>query len=298
MNMIIDQYLRSFMHRRSGRWGKLLLWVEWSHNTSWNMGTGSTPYEITFGRKPFNFSEYLLGSSNIDAVDDMLTHRDEVFHNIRKKLLKAQATMKHQADSRRREVIYQPGDWVLLKLRPYRQQSAKEKHKVYGKLVKCYYGPFQILERVGPVACRLKLPEGALIHSVFHCSLLKPFHVQPDAASLPEFLEQFFKDQPVIFPLAVLNYRQSSTTEDGPREVLVQWCGLSPDETSWENWDQLKRDHHLEDKVIFQGPREDDSMINTELAEHKKGSKIAEKEVQTARAKRRITKPSYLRDYI
>lgn len=198
MNMIIDQYLRSFMHHRSGRWGKLLLWVEWSHNTSWNMGTGSTPYEITFGRKPFNFSEYLLGSSNIDAVDDMLTHRDEVFHNIRKKLLKAQATMKHQADSRRREVIYQPGDWVLLKLRPYRQQSAKEKHEVYGKLAKCYYGPFQILEWVGPVACRLKLPEGALIHSVFHCFLLKPFHVQPDAASLPEFLEQFFKDQPVI----------------------------------------------------------------------------------------------------
>lgn len=42
LNKIIEQYLRAFVHRRSRTWGKLLLWVEWSHNTSWNVGTGST----------------------------------------------------------------------------------------------------------------------------------------------------------------------------------------------------------------------------------------------------------------
>lgn len=89
MNKIIEQYLRSFVHRRPGTWGKFLPWVEWSHNMSWNMGTGSTPYEVTFGRKPFNFPDYLSGSSNVDAVDDMLQTRDEVFATIRKKLLKA-----------------------------------------------------------------------------------------------------------------------------------------------------------------------------------------------------------------
>ena len=39
--------------------------------------------------------------------------------------------------------------------------------------------------------------------------------------------------------------------------MLVQWEGLSPDDTLWENWDQLCEDYHLEDKVILQGPTKD-----------------------------------------
>ena len=64
MNRIIEQYLRAFAHRRPRVWGKLLLWVEWSHNTSWNAATRSTPYEITFGRKPFNFPDYITEHQN------------------------------------------------------------------------------------------------------------------------------------------------------------------------------------------------------------------------------------------
>ena len=76
LNRVIEQYLRAFIHRRPSLWGKLLSGVEWSHNTSWNVGTGATPYEITFGRKPFNFAEYILGSSKVDAVEEMMIDRD------------------------------------------------------------------------------------------------------------------------------------------------------------------------------------------------------------------------------
>ena len=55
----------------------------------------------------------------------MLIDREETFQAIRKKLMKAQDTMKKHADSKRWEVNYQVGDWVLLKLRPHRQTSAK-----------------------------------------------------------------------------------------------------------------------------------------------------------------------------
>lgn len=136
MNRTIEQYLRAFAHRRPITWGKFLPWVELSHNTSWNLGTGTTPYEITFGRKPFSFPDYLSGTSNIDVVDEALTNREEVFHSIRKKLLKAQTTMKSQANMKRREVHYQPGDWVLLRLRPYRQRSAKGSQSFSDKLAK------------------------------------------------------------------------------------------------------------------------------------------------------------------
>lgn len=70
------------MHCKPRTWGKLLLWVEWSHNTSWNVAIGSTPYEITFGHKPFNFPEYIAGSSKLDAVEDMLKDREETFQDI------------------------------------------------------------------------------------------------------------------------------------------------------------------------------------------------------------------------
>lgn len=126
MNRVIEQYLHAFVHRRAATWGKFLPWIELSHNTSWNSGTGSTPYEITFVRKPFSFPDYLAGSSRIDSVDDLLTTRDEVFASIRWKLIKAQAYMKKTADAKCREVTYDLGSWVLLKLRPYRQRSAKE----------------------------------------------------------------------------------------------------------------------------------------------------------------------------
>ena len=116
LNRVVEQYLRAFVHQRPRTWGKLLPWVEWSHNTSWNVGTSTTPCEITFGHKSFNFPKYIIGTSNIDVVDDLLVNREETFHFIRKKLLKAQALMKQHADTRRKEVNYQPGDWVTLKL--------------------------------------------------------------------------------------------------------------------------------------------------------------------------------------
>lgn len=102
MNRIIEQYLRAFVHRKPQTWGKLLLWVEWSHNTSWNVATGTTPYDITFELKPFNFLDYITRSSKLDAVEEMLKDRDETFQIIQKKLLKAQTTMKHFADAKRK----------------------------------------------------------------------------------------------------------------------------------------------------------------------------------------------------
>jgi len=182
LNHVIEQYLRAFVHRRPNSWGKLLMWVEWSHNTSWNAATGSTPYEITFGRKPFNYPEYLARKSKLDVVDDMLTTREDTFRLIRKKLLKAQGLMKKYADAKCRDFVYQVGDWVMVKLRPHRQTSAKPQSHISSKLSKHFYGPLEIIERIGPVAYRLKLPEDARIHPVFHCSILKPFKGSPAAA--------------------------------------------------------------------------------------------------------------------
>lgn len=55
------------------------------------------------------------------------------------------------------------------------------------KLSSCYFGPFEILERVGSVVCKLKLPEGSRVHLVFHVLLLKksPLEGQQLSATAP-----------------------------------------------------------------------------------------------------------------
>ena len=67
--------------------------------------------------------------------------------------------------------MFNKGDFVYLKVSPMKGVTH---FGVKGKLAPRYIGPFQILERYGKVAHRLKLPEHlTAVHDVFHVSQLK-----------------------------------------------------------------------------------------------------------------------------
>ena len=145
--------------------------------------------------------------------------------------------------------------------------------------------PLRTYCRIGPAAYKLKLPDNSRIHPVFHISLLKLFR-SPEpvndqyCSTLPPHYEH---DQLVITPLAILSTRYSA---DSKLEVLVQWQGLSPDDTTWEDWDKLREAYHLEDKVIPEGVKDDSNIAATR-------NNIAE-----TRPRRKKKIPAYLRDCV
>ena len=109
-NRVVEQYLRTFVHRKPTTWGRFLLWAEWSYNTSVHSTTGLTLFEVTFGRKPPNYPHYVEGSAKVEAVDEWLSQREEVFSLLRQKLLKAQEHMKAIVDGHHRDHEFHIGD--------------------------------------------------------------------------------------------------------------------------------------------------------------------------------------------
>lgn len=145
--------------------------------------------------------------------------------------------MKQLADAKRRDVKFDIGDWVLLRIQPYRQKTLFRRSSQ--KLSHRYYGPFQIEAKHGEVAYRLALPEGTRIHPVFHVSLLKPWvgEGEPDMGTLPPLRNnEALKLQPAM----ILEVRWRNKGDKKVADILVQWEGFNAADATWEEYDQIE----------------------------------------------------------
>lgn len=135
-------------------------------------------------------------------------------------MTQAQGRMKLYADQHRKERVFEVGDWVYLKLQPFRQNSLSLRKNL--KLATKYFGPYQVIEKVGAVAYRLDLPPESRIHPVFHVSLLKKYlgeGVLPSQALPPVDDSGIF----LVFPVEVTPVDEEMQPRSDTLMVNVTW---------------------------------------------------------------------------
>ncbi|XP_027150278.1 uncharacterized protein LOC113750511 [Coffea eugenioides] len=151
---------------------------------------------------------------------------------IRQRFQTAQNRQKSYTDHRRKNLEFEIGDKVFLRVTPLKGKIKARKEK---KLQPRYIGPFSILQRIGKVAYRLELP-GSLsrIHDVFHVSLLKKYHPDPTHVLSPEDIEL---DESLTYkerPIRVLDWKVKDLRNKQIPLVKVLWRHHEVEEVTWE----------------------------------------------------------------
>lgn len=226
VNRIITMYLRCLAGGRPKSWLKWLPWAEFCYNSSYQSALKCSPFKVVYGRDAPPMVSYQAGDSKskVAAIDAQLQDRDEFLAEIKDRLVQAQVTMKSYQDKRRREVKFNIGDWVWLRLQ---QRTVVGVTSVApSKLGPKFFCPYQAIQRIGVVSYRLQLPPNARIHDVFHVSLLKKFEGSAPSQLVPL--------PGVLFQLLRVRLNR------GVWEVLVKWIGRSDADTSWEQVEEFK----------------------------------------------------------
>ncbi|GKE84164.1 putative reverse transcriptase domain-containing protein, partial [Tanacetum coccineum] len=200
----LEELLRACATNFGGNWDTHLPLVEFSYNNSYNSSVKCAPFEALYGRKcrmPIAWAE--VGESKLFGPE-----------------------------------IFNVGDKVLLKVSPRKGVVHFDKRS---KLSPRYVGPFEIVERVCPVAYRLRLPQDLLgVHDTFHVSNLKKYLAD---VNLHVPLEVKINDKLhfVAEPMEIMDCEVKKLKKRRISIVKVRWNSRRGPESTWEREDEMKR---------------------------------------------------------
>ncbi|GJV84891.1 hypothetical protein Tco_1524789 [Tanacetum coccineum] len=191
-----------------------------------------------YGRKcrsPVLWAE--IGGSSLIRPELVQETTDKVVL-VKKKPKATRDRQKSYVDYRRKPLEFEVGDRVLLKVTPWKGVVHFGKK---GKLAPRYVGPFEILERIGLVAYRLRLPkELNNVHDTFHVSNLKKCLAD---ANLHMPLDKIKVDKTLRFveePVEIMDREIRKLKHRKVVLVKVRCNSKRGPEFTWEREDQMR----------------------------------------------------------
>ncbi|GJW74538.1 putative reverse transcriptase domain-containing protein [Tanacetum coccineum] len=189
-------------------WVNHLLLVEFSYNNSYHASIKAAPFEALYGQKchsPVCWTE--VGEAQL-LGPELIQETTKKIIQIKQRMQAARDRQKSYADLKGKPMEFQIGDKVMLKVSPWKRVVRFGKR---GKLNPRYVGPFKVIEQVGAISYKLKLPEElSRVHNTFHVSNLKKCHA----------------DKPLAISLNVLHLMTSFSMSKNPsRSWIVKLNG-------------------------------------------------------------------------
>jgi transposase InsO family protein/predicted aspartyl protease len=233
VNQEIEQYLRLFVNYRQDDWVDWLPMAEFSYNNKTHSSTGQSPFFLTYGSHPRRGDEPRR-EVKTESAQGFAERMKNVREDAMTALTRAAKDMARFYDAHRQEAPeYKKGDKVYLEGTNIRSDRPTK------KLDDKRYGPFEVKEKVGLRAYRLKLPPmWKRIHPVFHTSLLRRYNP-------PSFKTQENPPPPPMVDIEGIPKREVAEILDSRRrrgkiQYLVSWKGYPREENTWEPMGQIK----------------------------------------------------------
>ena len=202
MIQVLEDMLRGYVLDFSGSWDRYIPLMEFAYNNSYQSSIGMAPYEALYGRQcrtPMCWTE--MNEHKIIGPE-LVKDTEEKVQIIQQRLKATCDRQRSYANLKRKDIEYEIGDKVFLKVSP-RKKILHFGRK--GKPSPRFIGPYEILERVGPVAYRLALPpELAKLHDVFHVSMLRRYRPDPSH----------------ILPVQDIQVQEDFTFDEEPKTIL------------------------------------------------------------------------------
>ncbi|GJS22343.1 putative reverse transcriptase domain-containing protein [Tanacetum coccineum] len=231
------------MHRAcvldfGGSWDVHFSLVEFSYNNSYHSSVRCMPFGALYGRKcrsPIMWAKvregHLIGPELVQETTKKISE-------IKDRLKVARDRQKSYADKRRKPLEFSAGDYVLLKVSPWKGVVRFGKK---GKLAPRIVGPFEIIEKVGPVAYRLDLPEELDgVHDTFHMSNLKKCLADPTLQVPLDEIQVDARLNVVEEPVEILEREFKKLKRSRIAIFKIRWNSKRGPEFTWEREDQMK----------------------------------------------------------
>ena len=172
---------------------------------------------------------------------DLIQETEEKVKMIKERLKVATDRQKSYADMKRKDIRYEIGEKMFLKVLPWKKVMRFGKKS---KLSPRFISPYEVIEKVGPMAYILALPPDLeKNHNVFHVSMLRRYRLDPSHVVSSETIElrpdlTYEED-----PMDILAREVNELRNKKILLVKVLWRNHKIEEATWESEEMMQQQY-------------------------------------------------------